>query len=131
MNNETGAVLDAWDHVVQSVRDIFMKGFFEQRMRPYVGSHCIRLLGENVNAQTVMRVKWAIMLAIDLFEPRLTPKNIDILDFDRSGASSWVILCIYRPHALEGDMTPSGVRTLVFDPTVLSQALVAAEPEAA
>lgn len=131
MSNETGQILDGWDHVVQSVRDIFTKRFFEQRMRPYVGSHVIRLLGENVNEQTVMRLKWAIMLAIDLFEPRLTPKNIDLLDFDRTGASSWVIQVIYRPRALEGDFTPAGVRTLVFDPTVLQQALVMAEPEAA
>lgn len=131
MSNETGAVLDGWDHVVQSVHDIFTKPFFEQRMRPYVGSHVIRLLGETINEQTLMRIKWAIMLAIDLFEPRLTPKNIDLLDFDRTGASSWVIQVIYRPRALEGDFTPSGVRTLIFSPDVISQALVQAEPEAA
>lgn len=129
MNNETGKLLTDWDHVVQSVHDIFTKPFFEQRMRPYVGSHVIRLLGQNVTAQTVARIQWAITLAIDLFEPRLTPKAISLLDFDRTGASSWVIQVIYRPRALEGDFTPSGVRTLVFSPDVVSQALVQANPE--
>lgn len=131
MNRDTGQLLDGWDHVAQSVFDIFTKPFFEQCMRPYVGSHAVRILGQNVVPQTVMRVQWAIAMAIDLFEPRLTPKNIQMLDADRTGASSWVIEVIYRPRALEGDFTPAGVRTLIFSPDVLIQALVAAEPEAA
>ena len=129
MNNQTGAVLDGWDHVVQSVYDIFTKRFFEQRMRPYVGSHVIRILGENATEQTIMRFQWAVCMAIDLFEPRLTPKRVACLDFDRTGWSAWAIEVVYRPRALEGDYTPAGVRTLVFDPTVLKQAIVTALPE--
>jgi len=100
-------------------------------MRGYVGSHVIRLLGEPINAQTLLRIRWGIALAIDLFEPRLSPYRIDITDFDRTGASSWVIEVIYRPNALQGDLTPSGVRTLAFDVDELKQAIVTALPEAA
>ncbi|KRQ99277.1 GPW/gp25 family protein [Bradyrhizobium valentinum] len=131
MNRQTGKLLSGWDHVVQSVRVIFTTPFFERVMRGYVGSHVIRLLGENVSAQTLLRIRWGIALAIDLFEPRLTPYRIDITEFDRTGASTWVIEVIYRPNALSGDMTPSGIRTLAFDPDELKQAIVAAYPEAA
>lgn len=131
MDRASGKLLDGWDHVAQSVRVIFTTPFFERVMRGYVGSHVIRLLGEPVNEQTIMRVKWGIAIAIDLFEPRLTPYRIDITDFDRTGASSWVIQCIYRPNALSGDMTPAGIRTLAFDPEEIKQAIVSATVEAA
>ena len=121
MNRSTGRLMTDWDHVVQSIRCIMTTPFFERVMREYVGSHAIRLLGEPANPQTVMRLQWAIMLAIDLFEPRATPYRIDMTDLDRTGASSWRIQVIYRPKALDGDFTPAGVRTLVFDPTYSNQ----------
>ena len=124
MNRVNGQLLGGWDHVIQSVRDIMTTPFFERVMREYVGSHAIKLLGELVNEQTVMRLKWSIMMSIDLFEPRLTPYRIDIIDFDRTGASEWVIQVIYRPNALSGDLTPSGIRTLTFDPSSFSQVLL-------
>lgn len=124
MNRVTGHLLGGWDHVVQSVRYIMTTPFFERVMREYVGSHAVRLLGEPINEQTLMRLRWAFMLAIDLFEPRLTPYRIDLIDFDRTGNSEWVIQVIYRPNALAGDFTPSGIRTLVFDPTVMSQVVL-------
>jgi hypothetical protein len=131
MNRATGKLFSGWDHVLQSVRVIMTTPFFERVMRDYVGSHAVKLLGENVNEQTVMRLRWAIMLAIDLFEPRLTPYRIDIVDFDRTGSSDWVLQAIYRPNALSGDMTPSGIRTLAFDPEVLSQAILVSSPDEA
>jgi len=129
MNQQTGGLLAGWPHVLQSVRIIFTTPFFERLMRPYVGSHVVRLLGENIGERTVLRIRWAIALAIDLFEPRLTPYRIDITDFDRTGASSWIMQAIYRPNALSGDMTPSGIRTLAFDPEEISQAIVTAFPD--
>lgn len=131
MNRATGRLLSGWDHVLQSVRVIMTTPFFERVMRDYVGSHAVKLLGENVNEQTVMRLRWAIMLAIDLFEPRLTPYRIDIVDFDRTGSSDWILQAIYRPNALSGDMTPSGIRTLAFDPEILSQVVLVSSPDEA
>lgn len=124
MDRTTGKVLDGWDHVVQSIRNIMTTPFFERVQREYVGSHAVKLLGELANEQTVMRLRWAIMLAIDLFEPRVTPYRITMTDLDRSGASEWIIQVIYRPRALQGDFTPSGIRTLVFDPGYYSQVVL-------
>lgn len=121
MNRSTGRILTDWDHCVQSIRCIMTTPFFERVCREYVGSHAVKLLGEPANSTTILRLQWAICLAIELFEPRAVPYRISITDLDRTGASSWVIQVIYRPNALEGDFTPSGIRTLVFDPTVSGQ----------
>jgi phage baseplate assembly protein W len=124
MDQNTGGLLDGWDHVGQSVLNLFTTKFFSRVMRPYVGSNAIRILGENINEQSVSRVRVGISVALDLFEPRLVPYRVDLSDFDLTGASSWIMMGIYIPRALEGDMTPSGVRTLTIDPRYLGNALV-------
>ena len=124
MSQATGGVLDGFDHVGQSVLDLFTTRFFSRIMRPYVGSNVIRILGQNANAQTVGRVRVAIAVALDLFEPRLRPYRVDLVDMDRTGTSAWIIQGIYIPRALEGDPTPAGVRTLTIDPRVIDQILV-------
>ena len=123
MSQATGGVLDGFDHVGQSVLDLFTTRFFSRIMRPYVGSNVIRILGQNANAQTVSRVRVAIAVALDLFEPRLRPYRVDLVDMDRTGTSAWIIQGIYIPRALEGDDTPAGVRTLTIDPRFISQIL--------
>jgi phage baseplate assembly protein W len=133
MDRETGHILDGWGHVSQSVFVLFTTPFFTRVMRAYVGSNVIRLLGENINGQTVSRVREAIAVALWLFEPRLVPTRIDLTDFDRTGLSKWVIEGTYRPGArfdaitgeLTGDLRSAGTRSLTFDPSVIRQALVA------
>jgi uncharacterized protein len=139
MNQINGQVLDGWAHVGQSVLVLFTTSFFSRIMRAYVGSNVIRLLGQNVNAQTVSRMREAIAVALWLFEPRLVPVRIDLVSVDRTGASAWIIQGDYRPDArfdpftgeLTGDLTSAGVRTLTIDPSVVEQVLLATTPEAA
>jgi phage baseplate assembly protein W len=123
MNQATGGLLDGWDHVGQSVLILFTTSFFTRVMRPYVGANIIRLLGELANEITVQRIRVAIAVALDLFEPRLTPYRVDLLNMDRTGTSSWIIQVIYRPR----DPTPAGMRTLTIDPSIMMQVLVATE----
>ncbi len=132
MDRETGRILDGWAHLSQSVNDLFTTAFFTRVMRAYVGANVIRLLGQNINAQTVSRLREAIAVALYLFEPRLVPTRIDLTDFDRTGASTWLIQGIYRPGArfdpftgeLTGDLTSAGLRSLTVDPSVIKQVLV-------
>jgi phage baseplate assembly protein W len=124
MDQVTGGLLDGWDHVGQSVLNLFTTSFFSRIMRPYVGTNVIRLLGQNINEQTVSRIRVAIAVALDLFEPRLEPYRVDLVDFDRTGTSSWIIEGIYIPRALAGDFTPAGVRTLTIDPRYLNEAII-------
>jgi phage baseplate assembly protein W len=121
MDQASGGLLDGFDHVGQSVVNLFTTEFFSRVMRPYVGSNVIRILGQNANAQTVSRVRVAIAVALWLFEPRFTPYRVDLTDMDRTGTSSWVIQGIYRPRGHLGDPTPAGVRTLTIDPRVIDQ----------
>jgi uncharacterized protein len=129
MNQATGGLLDGWDHVGQSVLILFTTSFFTRVMRPYVGANIIRLLGELANEITVQRIRVAIAVALDLFEPRLTPYRVDLLNMDRTGTSSWIIQVIYRPRGHLGDPTPAGMRTLTIDPSIMMQVLVATEAE--
>lgn len=139
MNQVSGRVLDGWDHVGQSVLVLFTTPFFSRVMRAYFGSNVIRLLGQNVNEQTVSRMREAIAVALWLFEPRLVPVRVDLVTVDRTGASAWLIQGDYRPGArfdpftgqLTGDLTSAGVRTLTIDPSVVEQVLIATTPEAA
>ena len=136
MDRMTGRVLGDWDHVSQSVAVLFTTRFFSRVLRAYVGSNIIRLLGQPMNRQTVMRVRLAIAEALWLFEPRLVPRRIDMLDGDRTGDSAWLILAIYRPGArydpftrqLTGDLTPVGMRTLTINPSVVREVVIATEP---
>jgi uncharacterized protein len=124
MDQVTGGLVDGWDHVGQSVLNLFTTAFFSRVMRPYVGSNVIRILGQNVNEQTVSRVRVAIAVALDLFEPRFKPYRVDLVDVGRTGNSSWIIMGIYIPRALVGDFTPAGVRTLTIDPRYIGKALI-------
>lgn len=124
MDQNTGGLIDGWESVGQSVLNLFTTAFFSRIMRPYVGSNVIRLLGANVNEQTVSRVRVAIAVALWLFEPRLRPYRVDLVDADRTGDSKWIIMGIYIPRALQGDFTPAGVRTLTIDPRYIGKALI-------
>ena len=73
MNQDTGGLLDGWEHVGMCVLNIFTTRFFSRIMRPYVGSNVIRLLGQNVNEQTVSRIRVAIAVARVLLDPRHMP----------------------------------------------------------
>src|ERR1017187_7047760 len=85
MNMDEGSVLDGWSHVCQSVHILFTTEFFARGMRAYVGSNVIRLLGELTVPQTVQRIRTAIAIAIDLFEPRLDPYKVDLVAMDGTG----------------------------------------------
>jgi phage baseplate assembly protein W len=127
MNMDDGSVLDGWSHVCQSVHILFTTEFFTRVMRAYVGSNVIRLLGELTIPQTVQRIRTAIAIAIDLFEPRLDPYRVDLVAMDGTGTSTWIIQCIYMPNALQGDFTPAGIRSLTIDPSVVTSLLVVAQ----
>jgi hypothetical protein len=69
MDRNTGKLLQGWDHVQQSLEVIFATSFHERVLRRWVGSFVPRLLGENLVASVVTRFYWAIISAIDLWEP--------------------------------------------------------------
>jgi len=114
MDAETGRYLTGWEHVCQSIGKLLTTAYFERVMRPHVGSNARRLFGELANVRTAQRFRWAVALAIYLFEPRFTPLAINQVDLDRTGATAWIIDGWYRPRAHLGDMTIAGRKSLTL-----------------
>ena len=69
MDRNTGKLLQGWDHVQQSMELIFATPFHERVLRRWVGSFVPRILGESAVARIITRFFWAIVTAIDLWEP--------------------------------------------------------------
>ena len=76
MDRRTGKVLVGWDHVLQSMELIFATRYHERILRQWVGSFVPHLLGQNITEPTVTRFWWAIISAIDLWEPNYSIKQI-------------------------------------------------------
>jgi phage baseplate assembly protein W len=69
MDRFTGKLLSGWPHVEQSMEVIFATPFHQRVLRRWVGSFVPHILGESAVARIVTRFFWAIVTAIDLWEP--------------------------------------------------------------
>lgn len=107
MDRNTGARLDGWAHVAQSLGDIFTTRYGERVMRRYYGSLVPRLLGENMVPETYLRFFAAVGVALEQ-EPRVRLLQVTPLSVDRDGRSGIRIELEYRPRGHLGDFTPEG-----------------------
>lgn len=110
MDAATGALIEGWADVVQSLRDIFTTDIGTRLLRRTYGALVPRLLGENLTPATVLRFITAVIVAIELWEPRFRVKQIDYPDINtperlRLGALSIKITGVYRPRGHLGDET--------------------------
>lgn len=69
MDRFTGQMLSGWPHVEQSMELIFATPFHQRVLRRWVGSFVPHILGESAVARIITRFFWAIVTAIDLWEP--------------------------------------------------------------
>ena len=108
----TGKVLTGLAHTRQSVEVIFTTPIGARIMRRTFGSAVPALLGrENLTEAALARFFFAIVVAIDLWEPRLrvakvnypAPQNTKARF--RLGQMGMQVLASYRPNALQGDFT--------------------------
>jgi len=102
INAETGASLTGWDHVVQSLRDIFLTRFGSRIMREWYGSFVPEALGRNINRAEILPVIASITAAIEQWEPRYRVVRVEIGGEVRDGNLSITLVGVYRPRALEG-----------------------------
>jgi hypothetical protein len=121
MDRKTGKLLQGWDHVSQSMEVIFATPFHERVLRRWVGSFVPILLGETFVARVVTRFYWAIVAAIDLWEPNYRIKQVYFMgdaltqwspltttsaaDMIRLGEAIFRNEGVYRPRAHLGDFT--------------------------
>ena len=106
----SGLVLTEWDHVLQSLSDIFTTGFGERIIREWYGSFVPSLLGRLITPQEVTSFFVAITSAIEQWEPRYRVSEIKVLKATREGALHFYLDGEYRPRAVYGDFTVEGAR---------------------
>ena len=106
----SGLVLTGWDHVLQSLSDIFTTGFGERIIREWYGSFVPSLLGRLITPQEVTPFFVAITSAIEQWEPRYRVSETKVLKATREGALHFYLDGEYRPRAVYGDFTVEGAR---------------------
>jgi len=100
---QTGQIIDGWRHVQQSLDKIFSTRFGERIMREWFGSEVPHLLGELGNERTILAFFGAMVVPIELFEPRFKVRRIIPLEITREGYFAFDLLGDYRPRAHLGD----------------------------
>ena len=110
INAASGRTLIGWDHVLQSLSDIFTTGFGERVIREWYGSFVPHLLGRLITPEEVTPFFVAITSAIEQWEPRYRVSEIKVLKATREGALHFYIDGEYRPRAVFGDFTVEGAR---------------------
>lgn len=112
IDRNTGKRLVGWPHVVQSLLVLFSTRIGSRIMRRAFGSDVPALLGrENVSRAAVLRFWTAIILAVELWEPRFRivkigmPASSNGTDKARAGKLGFSATGQYRPYALQGDFT--------------------------
>lgn len=108
----TGLVLTGWDHVVQSLQDIFTTRFGDRIIREWYGSFVPAILGQNLTPSGVLPWFIATASAVEQWEPRYRITRITPQSVTRTGRFQFFIDGEYRPRALFGDLTAEGARRL-------------------
>lgn len=108
----TGGILTGWEHVVQSLRDIFDTRFGSRIMREWYGSFVPNLLGRLVTPDEVVPYFAAITSAIEQWEPRFRVTQIQVVKVTRNGQLHVFLDGEYRPRAVYGDFSVAGARRL-------------------
>jgi uncharacterized protein len=104
----TGGIITSWDHVIQSLEDIFTTRFGERIMREWYGSNVPHLLGRNITPREVTGYFSELLAPIEQWEPRFRVTRIIALKVTRDGQFHFYIDGEYRPRATFGDFTIEG-----------------------
>jgi uncharacterized protein len=111
LDRTTGKPLSGLAHVRQCFVVIFTTRIGERVMRRSFGSNVPAILGRNLVPSTLTLFFAAIILAVDLWEPRLRivqvlyPAPPNAPSTLRVGNLTLAIIADYRPNALQGDVT--------------------------
>ena len=111
---QTGLTIKGWDHLVQSLRDIFLTSFGARWHREWFGSFVPAALGRNITRDDLVPLIIAITSAIEQWEPRARVSGIEIGGALRDGRLLLDLTIAYRPRALLGDFTEEGERRLAL-----------------
>ena len=111
---QSGRWITGWDHVVQSLQDIFTTAFGARVMREWYGSLVPQALGRPIARGTLLPVLASITSAIEQWEPRFRVISVETGGDLRAGRVALTLLGDYRPRALLGDTTAQGQRRVAL-----------------
>lgn len=114
IDRETGASIENWSHVLQSLHDIFVTPIGARIMREWYGSLLPKALGRNITRDEILPVMASITAAIEQWEPRFAITSIAIDGDPRAGHLRFRIYGKYRPRALLGDLTETDAVSVLF-----------------
>jgi len=118
IDDRTGAVIQDMDHVRQSIGIILTTRIASRVMRRPFGSASVGLLGQAMEPSTVLKWHMAVVLALELWEPRFRVTSLAV-PIDQNSASglqqgqlSLRLTGEYRPNALSGDFSVAARPTI-------------------
>jgi len=118
VNRFTGKPLTDFDHVRQSVGVIFTTRIGERVYRRTFGGALVGLLGKPLTPENLMRAYMALVIGLELWEPRFRVRSLAYPGTTASGMAQGKlgieILGDYMPNALEGDFTVASSQLVVI-----------------
>jgi hypothetical protein len=120
LNRFTGQPLAGFAHVEQSLGVIFTTRLTSRLMRRTFGSAVPKLLGQPLTSDRLLRFYMAIVIAVELWEPRFKVISLDYPKAQNSasqlqqGRFGVTILGQYMPNALEGDFTVAATVSVIL-----------------
>lgn len=120
VNRVTGKPLEGIDHVRQSLGVIFTTWLASRVLRRTFGSAAPGLLGKPLTPGQLMKFYMAVVIAVELWEPRFKVTRVSYPNADNSsskvgqGQFGVTILGNYMPRALEGDFTVAATVSLTL-----------------
>lgn len=113
IDRETGKVLTGWPHVAQSLRVLIATRIGSHVLARGYGCVAPGLLGENITPNTILRFFVAVIVAVELWEPRFKIRQVGVKrppanspEAVRIGALKIVFFGEHRPRGHLGDPTP-------------------------
>jgi len=105
-----GGVIGGWDHVVQSLSDIFTTPIGSRVMRRDYGSDLPRIVDAPMTQRTLLRLYNAVATAAARWEPRIRITRVAYIDAGADGHATLALINpIYYPRGHLGDFTNSEV----------------------
>ena len=118
INRHTGKTLTDFDHVRQSIGVIFTTRLSERIYRRTFGGALVALLGQPLTPENLMRAYMALVIGLELWEPRFRVRTFAYPGTTAAGMAQGKlgieILGDYMPNALEGDFTVASSQLVVI-----------------
>ncbi|WPZ23107.1 GPW/gp25 family protein [Sulfitobacter faviae] len=103
LNHETGAAVEGWDHVVQSIQTILTTRLNSRVFRREFGSEVPALVDAPMNDANVLALYVAVADALERWEPRFELTDVAV-EAAESGVMTMTLVGSYRPNAHIGDL---------------------------